>query len=170
MRFRLPQFVTVALLLSLLAACSRPPGNTGGERGSNSNRPSNHTGARNLAIDEEEGGHTLKKHVGRSDRELRERMQREPNISAASTYTDRHTAEDFIGDCLSENDGRVGQWLERDRHPNLVLDCEGDPAWPIGRSLRRGQTEVEPCSRATVVLKWKQPHEYYVLTSYPDCQ
>ncbi len=169
MRFRSIQLVAAALLLSLLAGCSRPPGKSG-EKASNGNRPSKHAGARNLAIDEEDGGHTLKKHVGRSDRELRERLQKERDIAAASTYADRHTAEEFIGDCISENDSRIGQWLERDRHPNLVLDCEGDPAWPIGRSLRRGQTEVEPCSKATVVLKWKPPHEYYVLTSYPDCR
>jgi hypothetical protein len=165
--FRSFQFVAVALLLSLVTGCSRPPSNSGEKT---SNKPSQHAGARNLALDEENGGHTLKKHVGRSDRELWERLQRERDISAASTYTDRHTAENFIGDCLSENDGRIGQWMERDRHPNLVLDCEGDPAWPIGRSLRRGQSAVEPCSRATVVLKWKPPREYYVLTSYPDCR
>ena len=160
----------VVLLLSLVGACSRPPGGRSGEKESSSSRPSRHAGAHNLLIDEEDGGHTLKKHVGRSDADLRERLQREREITAASTYTDRRTAEDFIGDCLSENDGRIGQWMDRDRHPNLVLDCEGDPAWPIGRSLQRGQSEVEACSRATVVLKWKPPHEYFVLTSYPDCR
>ncbi|HEU5402366.1 MAG TPA: RNase A-like domain-containing protein [Terriglobales bacterium] len=170
MHFRSSKLVAAALLLlSLLVACSRPTTNTK-ERASSSNRASRHSGARNLANDEEDGGHTLKKHVGLSDRELRERLKREPEISAASSYTDRHTAEDFIGDCLSENDGRIEQWLERDRHPNLVLDCEGDPAWPIGRSLRKGGDTAEPCSRATVVLKWKPRREYYVLTSYPDCR
>ncbi len=165
MRIRLLQFVVAALLVSLVAGCSRPS-----EKNKTDNRPSKHAGARDLAADEEQGGHTLKKHVGRTDRELRERLEHEREISAASTYTDRHTAEEFIGDCLSENNGRIGQWLERERHPNLVLDCVGDPAWPIGRSLRRGKSDVEPCSNATVVLKWMPPHDYYVLTSYPDCR
>lgn len=160
--------LAAVLLLSLAAGCSRPSGSSEGK--AVNNRPSTHAGARNLAIDEEQGGHTLKKHVGRTDRELRERLRREPDISAASTYTDRHLAEEFIGDCLSENGGRIGQWMERERHPNLVLDCVGDPAWPIGRTLRRGESEVEPCSQATVVLKWRPTHEYYVLTSYPNCR
>jgi hypothetical protein len=169
LRFLSPQLVAAVIALSLLCGCSRPSGSSGGGKAS-TYRPSKHAGARDLAVDEEHGGHTLKKHVARSDRDLQERLRREPDISAASTYIDRHTAEEFIGDCLSDNDARVGQWLERDRHPNLVLDCIGDPAWPIGRSLRRGRTEVEPCSRATVVLKWRPPQDYYVLTSYPDCR
>jgi hypothetical protein len=158
------------LCLSILSGCSRPGSSSGGSKSAGENRPSRHAGARNLAADEEEGGHTLKKHVGRTDAELRERLRREPEISAASTYTDRRTAEDFIADCLLDNESRIGRWLERDRHPNLALDCVGDPAWPIGRSLRRGQTETEPCSQATVVLKWRTPRDYYVLTSYPDCR
>ena len=162
-------FAAALLIVTLLPGCSRSP-SQGSSKETTDNRPSRHAGARNLAADEEEGGHTLKKHVGRSDGDLRERIRMEPEISAASTYTDRRTAEDFVGDCLAENEARIGQWMDRDRHPNLVLDCVGDPAWPLGRSLRRGQSETEPCSQGTVVLKWKPSHDYYVLTSYPDCR
>jgi hypothetical protein len=44
---------------------------------------------RDLSVDEDMGGHTLARHVGKTDAELRERLRREPNISTASTYTDR---------------------------------------------------------------------------------
>jgi Bacterial CdiA-CT RNAse A domain len=169
LRSRSFKLVASVLLIVLLGACSRPAP-TGSKAAPRDNRPSRHAGARDLAGDEARGGHTLKKHVGRTDRDLHERLRRESNISAASTYTNRHTAEEFIGECISDNDGRIGQWLERDRHPNLVLDCAGDPAWPVGRSLGRGESQVEPCSKATVVLKWEPPRDYYVLTSYPDCQ
>ena len=163
---RLPQ-LAILIAISLCLSCSRP-GSSDVPK-ADSNRPSKHAGARDLSADESHGGHTLKKHVGRSDRDLRDRLRRENNISAASTYTDRRTAEDFVGECIAENQGRIGQWLQRDQHPNFVLDCNGDPAWPIGRTLRKGSSEVEPCSRATVVLKFDTP-SYYVLTSYPDCQ
>ncbi len=126
--------------------------------------------SRDLSQDESRGGHTLKKHVGRSDNDLRERLARERQISAASTYADRRTAETFVGGCLDENQVHIRQWLDKDRHPNLALDCVGDPAWPIGRSLRRGESQPEPCSNATLVLKWVPPHDYFVLTSYPDCR
>jgi hypothetical protein len=137
-------------------------------------KPSEHaarsTAGRDLSYDEARGGHTLKKHVARSDQDLQERLRRERQISAASTYTDRHTAETFIASCLDENHVRVQQWLDQERHPNLAINCVGDPAWPIGRTLRRGLSRPEPCSNATLVLKWTPRQDYYVLTSYPDCR
>ena len=53
-----------------------------------------------LERDESRGGHTLDKHVGRSDDELRERLAREPNISAASTWTNRKIAEEAVSETL----------------------------------------------------------------------
>src|SRR3954447_16923585 len=47
----------------------------------------------NLERDEQAGGHTLRRHVGRTDDQLRERVGRERDISAASTYTDQASAE-----------------------------------------------------------------------------
>jgi hypothetical protein len=46
---------------------------------------------RDLGGDESRGGHTLARHVGRTDSQLLDRLAREPRISAASTYTDRAT-------------------------------------------------------------------------------
>jgi len=124
--------------------------------------------AHNLASDEALGGHTLKRHVGVSDLQLRQRLTNEPDIAAASTYTDRATAENVISQTLTRNQDRIQLWLERNRHPNLVLDYHGPE--PVGRSLRRGERESEPCSRAIVVLRWDPPNRYHVLTSYPECR
>jgi hypothetical protein len=44
---------------------------------------------RDLSQDEAAGGHILRKHVGQTDDELRERLERERRITGASTYTDR---------------------------------------------------------------------------------
>jgi hypothetical protein len=123
---------------------------------------------RDLSQDESAGGHTLHKHVGRTDDQLRERLRHEREISAASTWTDRETAERAVGAALSQNDEKIQRWLARDSHPNLVLDYEGPQS--IGRSLRRNANQPEPCSHATIVLKWSGPGSYYVLTSYPECR
>ena len=121
-----------------------------------------------LSQDEAAGGHTLKKHVGRTDDELRERLRRERNISAASTYTDRETAERAIGEAIERNREKIQRWLEREGgHPNLVLDYDSDH--PVGRTIRRGEEQAEPCSHAVVVLKWDGERQYHVLTSYPEC-
>jgi hypothetical protein len=126
---------------------------------------------RDLSQDESAGGHTLRKHVGRSDDQLRERLRHERNISAASTWSDRETAEHAVGTALEQNRGKIEHWLNREGgHPNLVIDYDGDPSHPIGRSLRRDADQPQPCAHATMVLRWVPPSDYYVLTSYPECR
>ncbi len=125
--------------------------------------------SRNLERDEQRGGHTLKRHVGKSDMDLQTRLAAEPNISAASTYTDRETAEYVVGQAIQANQTRIERWLQRaGGHPNLVLDYESPHA--IGRSLDRSTGAAQPCSRAVVVLKWVASDDFVVLTSYPECR
>lgn len=122
-----------------------------------------------LSVDEDMGGHTLQRHVDRTDAELQERLERERHISAASTYTDRTTAERVVAEAIRQNQDRIQRWLQRPNgHPNLVLDYHGDQ--PVGRVLNRGESQSIPCSNAVVVLKWAGPNRYYVLTSYPECR
>lgn len=124
-----------------------------------------------LSQDESAGGHTLRKHVGRTNDQLRERLRHERNISAASTWTDRDTAEHAVGIALEQNRAKIERWLNREGgHPNLVIDYDGEPSHPLGRSLRRGADQPEPCAQATIVLRWTGPNDYYVLTSYPECR
>lgn len=124
---------------------------------------------RNLSADEAQGGHTLSKHVGKSDADLRQRLAREHNISAASTYSDRDTAEKVVGTVLDQQREKIQRWLERaGEHPNLVLDYYGEQ--PVGRVLRRGAGMAEPCSQVIVVLRYAGGGQYYVLTSYPECR
>lgn len=127
-----------------------------------------HTSTHDLSVDESYGGHTLKRHVGRSDQQLQDRLQDEPNISAASTYTDSQTAETVIANAIESNHDKIGRWLERARHPNLVLDYHDEH--PVGRTLNRGEQNAKECSHAIVVLHWDGPNRYHVLTSYPECR
>lgn len=125
---------------------------------------------RDLSVDEQRGGHTLARHVGRTDAELQERLARERGISAASTYSDRAAAESTVARALAQNATRVQSWLSRaGPHPNLALDYHG-AGIVIGRSLARGQRTSVPCRDAIVVLKWTGGGDYYVLTSYPEAR
>jgi Bacterial CdiA-CT RNAse A domain len=124
---------------------------------------------RDLSRDEAAGGHILRKHVGQTEEQLRQRLERERNITGASTYTDRSTAEHAVGTAIAEAQGKIERWLERSgRHPNLVLDYESVD--PIGRTMNRGENQSRPCTHALVVLKYAGPNRYYVLTSYPECR
>ena len=173
MRSRVPRGLQRASLLVLLslaflsvfAACTRPP-----SADSASPPPGTASTRRDLSQDEAAGGHTLRKHVGRTDAELRERLDHERDISAASTWNDRASAEAAVGAAIAENSSKISRWLERDRHPNLVLDYDGDPSHPFGRTLRRGENQLQPCAHAVTVLKFDPPNSYHVLTAYPECR
>jgi hypothetical protein len=121
-----------------------------------------------LSEDEAHGGHTLARHVGKTDSELRERLRREPDISSASTYTDRATAEAVIAAALSSTPRSFEGWRNRTgRRPNFVLHFAAHHA--IGRSVARGRIESTPCENALVILRWdERRQEAYVLTSYPE--
>jgi hypothetical protein len=124
---------------------------------------------RDLSQDEAAGGHILRKHVGQTDDQLRERLRRERRITGASTYTDRASAEHAVGAAIAESQARIQRWLSRSGgHPNLVLDY--DSPTPIGRTINRDESESHSCSHALVILKYNGPSDYYVLTSYPECR
>jgi len=120
-----------------------------------------------LGRDELRGGHTLEKHVARTDDQLRERLERERNISAASTWTDRDTAEQVIAEALRRDGGRLENWMHRgERRPNLALHYEAGRS--IGRSLRRSDSQTMDCTQAVIVLRAAGSDNFYVLTAYPE--
>lgn len=120
---------------------------------------------RDLAWDEQQGGHTLTRHVGRSDRELAIRLERESGVAAASSFNDRATAERVVGRALQREQGRVASWMRRGKD-NLTLDYRGEPGDAVGRVLLRGETRPLPASDARVVLR-RRGDRYFVLTAYP---
>jgi hypothetical protein len=123
-----------------------------------------------LSVDEAMGGHTLARHVARTDDQLRERLRREPDISSASTYIDRANAEAVVAAALSSPPRSFDGWRRRTgRRPNFVLHFDAHHV--IGRSLTRGQSKAKPCEDALVVLRWDDRREqFYVLTSYPEAR
>ena len=163
----------IAAALALLAASACGP-----QGPASQSQPAAHAVVRplegsrhDLSQDEAAGGHTLRKHVGRTDDQLRERLDHERDISAASTWNDRDAAEKAIGAAIAQENSKIQRWLQREGgHSNLVLDYEGDPAHPFGRTLRRGEDQVQPCAQAAIVLKWDGPDAYHVLTAYPECR
>jgi hypothetical protein len=127
---------------------------------------------RDLRIDERLGGHTLARHIGRTDAELAARLQREVQIAAASTYTDVATAERVVGATLARSSNRLASWLrQRGPRTNLVLNYTQTTGPPIGRSLMRGARQSVPCYQALVVLRWEdRANRWLVLTSYPEAR
>jgi uncharacterized membrane protein len=155
--------ITVILITAVTWLRNQPRTTKTAERSS-----SEASGARyDLDRDEQLGGHALRRHVGRTDQQLMERLAEEPDISAASTYTDRAMAEKTVAAALARERDRVESWLNRpDAHPNLALQVHGNEA--IGRSIRRGEKAAQPSYSAAVVLRWDGDHRFHVLTTYPE--
>lgn len=122
-----------------------------------------------LQADEEQGGHTLRKHVGRSDEELEARLRRERGISAASTWTDVATAEETVAQALRSEGRRVEAWKGRG-YPRANLALHYDAGREIGRSMRRGEGRSVACTQAVVVLRATGPESFIVLTTYPEAR
>lgn len=122
-----------------------------------------------LARDEQRGGHTLDKHVGRTDDELRERLERERDISAASSWTDRAAAEETVAAALRANRAKIDRWNDRG-YPRANLALHFDAGHSIGRTMRHGQSTSEPCSSAVIVLKADRDGGFFVLTTYPEAR
>jgi hypothetical protein len=120
-----------------------------------------------LSRDEQRGGHTLDKHVGRTDDELRERLERERDISAASTWTDRNAAEETVAAALRANQSKIDRWNDRG-YPRANLALHFDAGHAIGRTLRHGESTIQPCTSAVIVLKADPSGGFFVLTTYPE--
>jgi len=165
---------TIAYLLLLAVTSCSQSGNTQATRSASAPPPAPEvsrgaeSSGRDLSVDEAMGGHTLARHVGKSDAELRDRLRREPQISSASTYSDRATAEAVVGAAMSSAGRPFDAWRNRTgRRPNFVLHFAAHHV--IGRSVARGQLEARPCEDALVVIRWDdRRRQYYVLTSYPE--
>lgn len=126
-------------------------------------------GRYDLSGDEQRGGHTLRKHVGRTDEELRQRLEQERDISAASTWTDRAAAEETVGEALRVQRDRIQSWQARG-YPRANFALHFDAGKVIGRSMRHGDGQASPCTRAVIVLKADGEDSFYVLTTYPEAR
>lgn len=175
-----PCAICAVLVLSVcgLIACQTPASTNGassaslsGTRSATIRPESQLTGGptRDLTRDEAQGGHILRKHVGQTEEQLRERLERERNITGASTYADLPTAERAVGAAIAQSQSQIQNWLSQPgRRTNLVLDYDSDV--PLGRTMNRGEHQSRVCEHAVVVLKYNGPNHYYVLTSYPECR
>jgi hypothetical protein len=120
----------------------------------------------NLAREERQGGHLIRKHVGQTPEQLRARLDRERNISAASSFADLATAEAAVSEALQTNRDGISQWLAQSS-PRFVVNYTAPQT--VGLTLRRNDRDPAPTRRLRLVLV-RDPRErdgYRILTGYP---
>ncbi|HEX8081335.1 MAG TPA: RNase A-like domain-containing protein [Jatrophihabitans sp.] len=103
-----------------------------------------------LAAHEAAGGHTLAKHVGKSEEFLRTRLATEPNIRGASTFYDRQVAENSISGLLRAQQRTVDRWRAGHRD---VLMLEDRLPVPAGTLMPRGYTDSHAVHGIKIVLR-----------------
>lgn len=118
-----------------------------------------------LETNEEQGGHVIAKHIGKSDEELIQRLKEDEGISASSTFADLETAEWVINQAIRENVEEINQWLHNTTKERYVLYYEGEDV--IGRGISRDDDAVQDLKDAKVVLARVVETDYFVLTAYP---
>lgn len=85
------------------------------------------------------GGHTLAKHVGKTEAYLRHRLATEATIKAASSFYDRQIAESAISRMFEEHGVTLSRWLAGTAR---TLPPESRTLQPVGVIPRASGTLV----------------------------
>jgi hypothetical protein len=122
-----------------------------------------------LMAEEAAGGHTIARHVGKTEEELRERLAREPYIPGASSFRSLEDAGRFVNEALRAKDRVIRRWLEFAR-PGERFPVYYRAGGVAGYGIPRATGKLEAMSRVVVVLrKTDDPDRpYIVLTAYPE--
>jgi hypothetical protein len=120
-----------------------------------------------LIFHENLDGHTIRRHVGKTDEQLLQRFDTEPDILGSSSYPDIETAQRAVGEVLSRNCNGVQGWLTNSLKPRLTLNETLD--FEIGRVIPQGATVSQPSNKSFVLLVKDPlaPKGYRVHTSFP---
>jgi len=118
--------------------------------------------------DEKFLGHTLARHVGKSQDWLEGRLVGDRHKKFASTYNNLEIANKIIKEVILENSAKIKDWLEN--KPNKKrLSLNKEFKEKIGIVLMRGETKTRDCNVAVLVLKRvsREVKDFFIITSYP---
>lgn len=120
-----------------------------------------------LQQQEAAGGHTIARHVGKSDAWLIRRLIDDPRIAQASGYADLLTAQASIEAALIWHRNAADRWAAR-APANATRAWDYRAPRPIGRVASRppGLDAIARADRLRVVMR-KTAHGCHLVTSYP---
>ncbi|MGF6984253.1 hypothetical protein QFZ99_003730 [Paraburkholderia atlantica] len=110
------------------------------------------------------GGHTLLKHVGRTEAQLRERLRLEPTKRVVSSFVNLEEAEWAISETMRANALLIKAWTKAPREP---LRLKKDVGRKVGYALIRKTDALVDSSKVWVALKYETYNgmPYYILTA-----
>jgi hypothetical protein len=125
-------------------------------------------GAITLSAEESAGGHTIARHVGRSEAQLRARLAAESRITAASTFRTLADAERSVAEALRAQQGVIKAWAKT-ANIGQTKAITHDAGRVVGFGVVRASNTTVQMSRLTVVLRKVSDRGriYFVLTAFP---
>jgi hypothetical protein len=120
-----------------------------------------------LDVSEKAGGHTLERHVGKTNNELISRAA-QGKVDAASSFIDKHTAINAVQENLRNNSRDVAHWLKSNMTTPKVF--EFSHKHPVGLGVLGGKKNpIYDLTRSKVVLEKDatQALGFKILTAFP---
>ncbi len=115
------------------------------------------------------GGHTITRHVGKTEAELRARLVAQRNIPAATSFSTIAVAEKVISDGLRMNAPAIRAWAQRAATQSRPQAFEFQSGANIGYGVIRASNRLVQLSKVRLVLKYEVYNNmpYYILTAFP---
>lgn len=125
-------------------------------------------GAISLVAEEAAGGHTIARHVGRTEAQLRARLAAEPRLVAASTFRNLKEAETVVASALRANSASIKTWASS-ASVGQTKAFSYSAGKVIGEGVVRSSGQLQNMSNMVVVVRKVQVQNrlYFVLTAYP---
>ncbi len=128
-----------------------------------------------LTLDKLLGGHSIEKHVGKSENWLRQRLLEETDLDFASSFRNYETANRVVGKAIKENTAKIEKWLVGKTNKPLELEITMENN--IGTILGRGKggsvglkTAIETNKAKVILIKDNTPLGWHILTTYTAYQ
>lgn len=115
------------------------------------------------------GGHTILKHVGKTEEELRARLLAQKWVPTASSFKSLDVAERVIYQALRANRRAIEAWAKA-AAPGAKTPFLYSAGEVVGHGVVRATGHLEQMTRVRVVMKMEayKGKLYYVLTAFPE--
>ena len=120
-----------------------------------------------LATEEAADGHTIARHVARTEAQLRSRLIAEPGIPAASTFRTLADAERAVYEALQANRAAIQQWAQAGGMGTKAFNYNAGRV--VGQGVVRATGNLQNMTNMVVVLRKivNAGKPYFLLTAYP---
>lgn len=123
----------------------------------------------NLAAEEAAGGHTLARHIGKTEAELRARLAAQSGIPAASTFATREAAERAVSEVVKLRAQEIAIWARSAAANAPPKAFTADLGRVVGQGVVRSTGQLTRMTAVRVVLRRTtiDGRLYFVLTAFP---